>query len=134
VKLLVPEEGSDEVLALVAEAIMVGSSRISYVECHVALARTHRENRMTLADLAAAARRFDERWSGLVIVELDELMGQTAAQLCHDHPLRSADAIHLASAAQLAETEPDIRFACWDRRLWEAAGAHGFARLPEALA
>ena len=133
-KLLVPEEGSDEVLALVAKAIMVGSSRISYVECHAALARTHRENRMARADLATAARRFDERWSGLVILELDEPLGQTAARLCHDHPLRGADAIHLASAAQLAETEPDIRFACWDRRLWEAARVVGFTRVPEALA
>jgi predicted nucleic acid-binding protein len=133
VKLLVLEDGSDEVGALVSEAALVGSSRISFVECHAALARTRREGRIGRADMATARRRFDERWSGLVIVELDEPLGQSAAQLCHDHPLRSADAIHLASAAQLAETEPDVRFASWDRRLWEAAGVVGLTRVPESF-
>jgi len=133
VKLLVLEDGSDEVGALVSEAALVGSSRISFVECHAALARTRREGRIRRADMATAGRRFDERWSGLVIVELDEPLGQSAAQLCHDHPLRSADAIHLASAAQLAETEPDVRFASWDRKLWEAAGVVGLTRVPESF-
>lgn len=133
VKLLVIEDGSDQVSALVAEAAVVGSSRISFVECHAALARTRREGRMTRADMATAGRRFDERWSGLVIVELDEPLGQSAVQLCRDQPLRSADAIHLASAAQLAETEPGVRFASWDRRLWEAAGLVGFTRVPQSF-
>ncbi len=49
-------------------------------------------------------------------------------------PFRASDAVHLASAARFAEAAGEVRFACWDRRLWEAAGVLCFIRVPEALA
>lgn len=133
VKLLVPEDGRDAVVALVAGAALVGTSRLSYVECHAALARTRREGRMTATDAATATRRLDDRWTGLVVVELDEPLGRAAARLCRDYPLRGADAVHIASAIQFVEAAEQVRFACWDRRLWDAAGGLGFARVPESL-
>ncbi|HVT17946.1 MAG TPA: hypothetical protein VHQ90_17430 [Thermoanaerobaculia bacterium] len=47
--------------------------------------------------------------------------------LCRRHPLRGADAVHLASALLLREEGLDVLFACSDRHLLEAAAAEGLA-------
>lgn len=133
-KAFLSEPGSDTVLGLLEEADPRCSSRLSFVECHASFARGRRDERLTSKEVATLIRDFARRWSDLIIVELDGPVGERASELAHRYWLRASDAIHLASAAQLAETEPDIRFACWDRRLWKAAGVVGFTRVPEALA
>jgi hypothetical protein len=45
--------------------------------------------------------------------------------LCARHPLRGADAVHLASALLLHQEGLQITFACSDRNLVEAAAAEG---------
>jgi len=59
---------------------------------------------------------------------LSESVLGTARQMLYRHPLRSADAIHLASALLLARTSPAIQwtFICADGRLCDAAQAEGF--------
>jgi hypothetical protein len=51
-----------------------------------------------------------------------------ARQMLYRHPLRSTDAIHLASALLLARTSPTVRwsFVCVDGRLCDVADAEGF--------
>ncbi len=129
-KVLVPEDDRDVVLGLISEADHVATSRLSYVECHSALYRAGRDGRIAARRLPTAARRFAERWMALIVVELDDPLGRTAVRLCRDHALRGADAIHLASALAVAPAAGDVTFACFDRRLWEAAGALGFERVP----
>lgn len=84
-------------------------------------------------DEAEAARRLDERWSDLIVVELDDALARAAAGLVRDLGLRAADAIQLASARALATVPTEITFACWDRRLWGAARALRFALVPETM-
>jgi hypothetical protein len=59
---------------------------------------------------------------------LGEDVLRLARQMLYRHPLRSADAIHLASALLLARTSPTARwsFVCADGRLCDAAKAEGF--------
>lgn len=129
VKLFVREDGSDSVGSLVGTASFVATSRISYVETVAAFARAGREGRFTPSQEKQAGRNLDRHWRGIAIVEVDDPLTREAARLCRQLTLRAADAIHLASAAVLANDE-EIVFACWDRRLAESAAQIGFSILP----
>jgi len=135
VKAFLSETGSDTVLGLLEEADPRCTSRLSFVECHASFARGQRDERLTSKEVSTLIRDFARRWNDLIVVELDGPVGERAGELAHRYWLRASDAIHLASALQLAGGTPrSIRFACWDRRLWEAAGVVGVTRVPEALA
>lgn len=66
----------------------------------------------------------------MAVVELDERIAERSVSIAREHPIRASDAIHLASALSVAPTTGDVTFACFDRRLWETAGALGIDRLP----
>jgi predicted nucleic acid-binding protein len=76
---------------------------------------------------------FDAAWQGLVVVELDERIAASAVDIARDHTVRAADAIHLASALAVAPEGIAITFACFDRRLWDAASGFALKRLPTEL-
>jgi uncharacterized protein len=134
VKAFLSEPGSDTVLGLLEEVDPHCTSRLSFVECHASFARGRRDERVTSNEVSTLILDFARQWSDLVVVELDGPVGERAGELAYRYWHRASDAIHLASALQLAEgTPPSVRFACWDRRLWEAAGVVGFTRIPEAL-
>lgn len=121
-------------LGLLEEPGSKATSRLSFVECHASFARGLRDGRLTGREVAALKDHLGRRWADLVVVEFDGPVGERAAELAHNYWLRASDAIHLASASELAGDTPGlVRFACWDRRLWDAAAALGFTRLPETL-
>jgi len=130
VKAFLHEPGSDLILELLGEPTTRATSRLSYVECHAAFARGRRAARLSGADVSRVARAFDRRWADLVVIELDGPVAERAVGLVHEHPLRSADAIHLAAAHEVVDRPAELTFACWDRRLWEAARAEGFRVVP----
>lgn len=128
VKVFVDEQGRDEVLAAVAEAELAATARLGYVECRAAFARARREGRLSETGERVAGRSLDQRWSHLAVVELDEALMRQAADLTRAYALRSADAVHLASAIVISGARRNqTTFACWDRGLSEAAEAAGFA-------
>lgn len=87
-----------------------------------------REGRLSVHDEQGATRALDQRWGRLAIVELDDALMREAAMLSRTHALRSADAVHLASAILFAGREVnETTFACWDIQLKEAAALTGFA-------
>ncbi|MGH8512870.1 MAG: type II toxin-antitoxin system VapC family toxin [Gammaproteobacteria bacterium] len=131
VKAFVGEPGRDEFLEILAGATVVATARLAYVETRAAFARAARERRLTAAEARSAARAFDQRWTQLAVFELDDTLAREAAALADAHPLRGADAIHLAAAMSLAADDPgSVRFACWDARLWDQAKAGGFVMGP----
>lgn len=127
------EAGSGEVLELLEEDAPRATSRLSFVECHASFARGRRDGRLTSKEVSKLIDDLGRRWADLVVVEFDAPVGERAAELAHRYWLRASDAVHLASATQFAEAAEEVRFASWDRRLWEAAGALGFACVPRRL-
>jgi uncharacterized protein len=95
---------------------------------HSAFSRRTREGRLTRETTRRLALRFDKDWESYDIVILSEDVLSLARQIVYRHPLRSADAIHLASALLLARATPTDRwsFICADGRLCDAAEAEGF--------
>jgi len=123
VKLYVDEAGSDEVHELVAEAAVVATSAVAYPETRAALARLRRIGDLTAASFAAAKRHFDSQWLTYLALEVTAPLGREAGELAEHYGLRSFDAVHLASFAEVARraTPAQTRFSSFDERLNKAA-------------
>ncbi|ROS23569.1 type II toxin-antitoxin system VapC family toxin [Cellulomonas sp. PhB150] len=128
VKLCVAEPGSDLVAALWDGADLVATSRLADAEVRAVLAAGQRAGRLEPAQARAALAAWSRLWPGLHVVELQEVITAGAATLVGTHPLRAADALHLASALVLRS--PDLVVAAWDEHLVAAARAEGLRVLP----
>jgi len=128
VKQYLQEAGSKLVLELLKSGEKVYTASLTYAEGHAAFSRRTREGRLTRQTARRLALRFDKDWETYDVVILGEDVLRLARQMLYRHPLRSADAIHLASALLLARTSPTARwsFVCADGRLCDAAKAEGF--------
>ena len=127
VKLVVDEPGSALAAALWDGADLVVTSRLADAEVRAVLAGGRRAGRLeddgggdrrVGPPLAGPARRSSSR----------ESVTTAAATLVETHPLRAADALHLASALELRS--PDLVVAVWDEHLAAAARAEGLRVVP----
>lgn len=128
-KAFIEEEGTAEVRAWMQAADVHASSSIAALEIASALARLAREG-ASKAAIAKTHAAFEEAWKDFAQVEVDEVLGQ-AARLVGKHPLRSLDAIHLASALRIQGSGYDLHFACFDSRLSAAAHQEGLKVLSQ---
>lgn len=126
VKLVVDEPGSALVAALWDGADLVVTSRLADAEVRAVLAGGRRAGR--LVDDGQATDDWDRLRPGLHVLELGESVTAAAAALVDAHPLRAADALHLASALELRS--PDLVVAVWDEHLATAARAEGLRVVP----
>lgn len=128
VKQYLQEAGSKLVLELLKSGEKVYTASLTYAETHAAFSRRTCEGRLTRETTKRLALRFDKDWESYDIVVLSENVFRLARQMLYRHPLRSADAIHLASALLLARTSPrsSWSFVCADGRLCDAAKSEGF--------
>ena len=101
----------------------VATSRLSYVEAAAALAQAVRLNRLTVREHRRCLRSLAELWPELAVIEVDDELVRTGAELAERYALRGYDAMHCAAALQLAD--PELVAATGDRALltaWSAAG------------
>lgn len=131
VKLVVQEDGSEEVAWLWDGADSVLASRVAHPEVRAALAAAHRGGRLD----ADAVREAKVSWEGLRqalrLVELTAQLENDAGDLAEEHGLSGFGPVHLASALTLAKLP--VVLATWDARLHRAARATGLATLPPQL-
>jgi predicted nucleic acid-binding protein len=108
------------------------TSAITYAEIHRALARRMKDRSLTTAAFAQARREFDAEWlSSLATIELRSEVLIFIRGIVEQFPLKSSDALHLASALSLRDRfrlsgrlgprEASITFVTADRELAEAA-------------
>jgi hypothetical protein len=131
VKLLAEETGSDLAAELWDGCDAAVSSRLAYPEVRAALAAAARNHDLTTEDLDAAEQAWSGYWAATRPVELTAAVEQHAGQLAGSHSLRGADAVHLASALAVGDT--DLVVAVWDRRLHAGAQAAGLRVAPAHL-
>lgn len=130
VKRYIEEPSSDEVREHLAETRPV-VSRLSQVELSSALSRRAREGSVTLAERRDLLARLHRDLEAFDVVELVEAVASHAEDLLARHPLRSNDAIQLASCLQFqAALGRPVRFFAFDARLNEAASAEGLECRP----
>jgi predicted nucleic acid-binding protein len=107
---------------LQAARILV-TSRLSQVEAARALLR-HRQMATTSdARLAAASRDLDALWARCELWELTPRICEAAAQIAPGKPLRTLDALHLATYLLARREIEGLELLATDQRLSEAASA-----------
>lgn len=126
VPLLIEEPTSAACRRFWDDADVVVSSRLLYVETAAALAQAYRMDRMTQAQHRRSRRRLDEMWLEIDVVETDDEVVTLAADLAYRLSLRGHDAMHCASAAQLADDDTVVA-ASGDQRLLSAWSQLGLA-------
>jgi len=131
VKLLAEETGSDLAAELWDGCDAAVASRLPYPQVRAALAAASRNHDITAEDLDAAERAWSGYWAATRPVELTPAVEQHAGHLARLHSLRGTDAVHLASALAIADT--DLVVAVWDRRLHAGAQDAGLRVAPARL-
>lgn len=131
-KLLRAEPGADVARVAMTDADMRATSVISYPELCATLAAWGA--RPGAPGIRAAMRELELFWPTLFALEVADLTAHSAGELALRHRLRGMDAIHLASALEIAGGSPrTLSFVSWDRLQRDAARREGLTVIPAEL-
>lgn len=122
VKQFIQEAGTSEALALRSDAPPHATATITYTETFSAVRRRVREAVLKESHYHEVVRRFVQEWPAYVRINLDESILERSRTLLERYPLRTLDAIHLASAMELQDqlNEPSVLISA-DAQLLRAA-------------
>ncbi len=99
------------------------TSRLSLIETARAFHRLRASSRASERDLARAERELDELWSRCDVWELTPEVCDLAARVAPGHPLRTLDAIHVATLLLARRRLGDVGLLTADDRLRAASEA-----------
>ncbi len=125
VKIYIAEPGSERMREAVARDEPKAASVLAFAEIHATFARRRREELLLATEFEQIRLGFTDDWEKLTQMPVGAAVLRLVPVLCERHPLRGADAVHLASALLLKEEELEVIFACSDRHLLGAAAAEG---------
>lgn len=124
IKRFVAEAGSGVMQRLLAGREPAATAKIAYAEVYAGLTRRYREGDLSTRTYVQACRQFERDWQAYVRVDLHDEILISARTLIRRHPLRSFDAIHLASALVLKDSlGEEVMFVAADEQLLKAARA-----------
>lgn len=134
VKIYVDEDGSAGCRRAVAEADLIATSALAYVEARAAFARRRHEGGLPSRSYRRVIADLDEDWPSYAVVDVTGSVIREGARLAERHRLRAYDAVHLASATVLRDAgrEPVV-FASWDTVLGRAARRERLSMLPASM-
>ncbi len=127
------EARADEVLELLRSSAKVVCSRLTLIETHRSLRRAVTLGELretTAAEVRAVFAQAAARWG---LLEMSSLVSERAEQAFPVEPIRTLDAIHLASALVLRQSIPDLSVLSTDSRVRDNASQLGFEILPADL-
>ena len=127
---LLGEPGSDAVLHALRDAEHVVSSALTSVECSRALTRARMLERLTRLQELAALQLFDQLESTWHIQALDSRVTARAREPMPGDPVRTLDALHIASACTLRDAVGPVTILSRDTRVRMCAEGLGFQVLP----
>ena len=122
---LLGESRADEVKQTLDGAAAVATSELTILEAHRALHRAEGRSALTEGDaqrLRGLLRRVGEGW---IRVKLFDDVLARAARPFPVEPIRTLDALHLATALELTQSLPDLRILSFDERIVDNARALG---------
>lgn len=124
IKLYIEEAGSAAMAARARDA-RLALSVLAYAEVYATFARRLRESLLTEDEHDRLAERFEYDWQGVIVLPMRPALVGRLPPLVRTHPLRGADAVHLASALMLQDAGLEVVFAAADGRLMDAARGEG---------
>jgi predicted nucleic acid-binding protein len=128
---LLDEPGAAEVRGALASAALVVSASLTSIECERVLIRAVTLG--LLPEAAAAERRavLTRAMDHWVVFELDAAIVDRARRPFPAEPIRTLDAIHLATATLARSLVPELALLSLDRRVRSSARQMGYPLLPE---
>ena len=123
---LFAEEGGEAIRSALAAAEKVTSSRLALIETRRVVRRAEREGRITGAQAADLLAVFAQATSTWALLEISEEVARRAEGSFPNEPVRTLDAIHLASALFLRQSFPDLVLLTSDDRVRANATLLGF--------
>lgn len=130
-KRYIDEEGSDNVVAWMREADLIGTALITRVELAATFTRASRGNRLPVQEVLEALDEFRSDWLNFQHVNIDEFLIARADSLASAYALRGYDAVQLACALTWSELlGAPVTMATFDKELHEAAQKSGMEVLP----
>jgi len=124
---LFAETDGATVRAALETASKVVTSRLTSIETRRVVQRAEREGRVTAAQAADLRAIFAQAASTWAVLEISDEVARRAEAGFPVEPVRTLDAIHLASALLLREALPDLAIVTADERVRANAHALGFA-------
>lgn len=124
---LFAEAGGEAVREAFGAAAKVTTSRLTLIETRRVVLRAEREGRVTPAQAADLRATFAQAASTWAVLEISDEVARRAEAGFPVEPVRTLDAIHLASALFLREALPDLSIMTADEHVRANAHALGFA-------
>jgi predicted nucleic acid-binding protein len=127
---LLGEEGGDAIVEALQAADSVIASDLTVIECERALIRAWSTGSMSeaeRADQSAELARVSSHWARL---RLDEEVFERARRPFPIEPVRTLDALHLATALVARSVAPTLRLLTLDQRIRENAQRLGLVTVP----
>ena len=112
-----------EIERRIAAARVLVTSRLTLVESERALHRVRAQGGVPESRLADARRELDILWSRCELWELSPAVCDLAARVVPDRPLRTLDALHLATFLLARARIDGLELLTADQRLEDAANA-----------
>jgi predicted nucleic acid-binding protein len=120
----------DEALRPVLSGEGLFTSALTFVEAARAVSRARREGRLDARQAREAERQLAAFERGCDVLALDEAVLRRAREELPEEPVRSLDALHLASLRALDDELGGFEVASCDDRVRRNAMALGFAVVP----
>lgn len=118
------EQGTTpEIEGRIAVAPVLVTSRLSLVESARALLRVRVEGGVSESRLADARRELDGLWNRCELWELSPAVCDLASLLAPDKPLRTLDALHLATFLLARRRIEGLELVTADKRMADAANS-----------
>ena len=126
-----PESGT--LAAALTDADHVVTSDLTIVECDRGLIRAQLGGRLRGAEAPSVRRTFQAAANGWDVLRISPAIVERARRPFPGDPIRTLDALHLATALAAAQTSDDFALLSLDRRVRTSARALGLEVLPTKL-
>jgi hypothetical protein len=126
------ETGGEEIFEALRASPKVVCSRLTLVESHRAVRRAVVLNDLVETDAAEVRATLTQAAARWAVLEISSEVAYRAEQAFPVEPVRTLDAIHLASALLLRHSIPDLTIITTDDRLRANASQLGFVIFPPA--
>jgi len=123
----------DTVRAAIAEAEEVVTSDLTLVECDRALIRVQATLELPPSEVARRRQMFEAAAAHWALLRISPAIVERARKPFPGDPIRSLDALHLASALAAKDASDDIAVLSLDRRVRRSARALGLEVAPARL-
>lgn len=121
-RVLLEQGEGEEILAHLNRADLLLTSRLTRIECERALLRLAIDRAATPEALSRVEQEMMALFDRMEVLEISAEVAELAGRIAPASPLRSLDAIHLATWQIARRLAPELHLLTADRRLAAAAG------------